>query len=187
MSTTSILIIISEDDKTYIYSPSLHQDSYQKLFKCFTNFIAIHIFPNILNEDDLGIVADEIVIKEDFEKSDTEVETYESIEKLKFPQEYEDGGTIILDDLNGKEMNYPGVQAMFKKSRYNILSIFIISQDHYQLPKRTIRANGNIYHIFKPNKFRDLQNFYQDKASMDMTLDEFKYLTSTCWNKYINL
>ena len=72
---------------------------------------------------------------------------------------------------------------MFKRGRHNISSVFIISQDYYELPKRTIRANGNIYHIFKPNKFRDAQNLYQDKASMDMTLNEFKYLTSTCWNE----
>ena len=26
-------------------------------------------------------------------------------------------------------------------------------------------------------------NLYQDKASIDMTLNEFKLLTSTCWNK----
>ena len=129
------------------------------------------------------MVIDEIVINKDFEKSDTEIETYESIELLKFPQEYEDGGIIILDDLNEKEMNDPKVQAMFKRSRHNNLCIFIISQDYYELPKRTIRANGNIYHIFKTNNFRHVQNLYQDKASMDMTLNEFKYLTSTCWDK----
>ena len=38
-------------------------------------------------------------------------------------------------------------------------------------------------HIFKPNKFKDVQNFYQDKASMEMTLNEFNFLTSTCWNE----
>ena len=59
----------------------------------------------------------------------------------------------------------------------------LISQDYYELPKRTIRANGKIYHIFKPNNFLDDRNFYQDKASMDMTQDEFKFLTSTCWNE----
>ena len=80
-------------------------------------------------------------------------------------------------------MNDPTVQAMFKRSRHNNLSIFIISQDYYELPKRTIRANGNIYHIFKPNNFRDVQNLHQDKTSMDMTPNEFKYLTSTCWNE----
>ena len=64
----------------------------------------------------------------------------------------------------------------------------MFSQCYYELPKRTIRANGNIYHIFKPNKFRDVQNLYQDKASMDMTLDEFNYLINACRNgKYQTL
>ena len=173
---------MNEYNKIYIYSPSLHQDLYQKLNKCFTNYIPIHIIPNILNEEDIDIVIEEIVNNKDFEKSDTEIETYESIEELKFPQEY-DGGIIILDDLNEKEMNDPRVNAMFKRSRHINLSIFIISQDYSELPKKTIRANGNIYRIFKLNNFLDVRIIYQDKTSMDMTLDEFKYLTSTCWKK----
>ena len=72
---------------------------------------------------------------------------------------------------------------MFERSRHNNLSIFIFSQEDYKLSKRTNRANGNIYHIFKPNIFRDVQSLYQDKASIDMTLDAFKYLTATCWNE----
>ena len=129
------------------------------------------------------MVIEEIVIKKDFEKSNTEIETYESIEGLKFPQEYDDGGIIILDDLNEKEMNDPRVQAMFKRSRHNNLSIFIISQDYHELPEKRIRANGNIYHIFKPNSFLDVNNIYQENASMDTTPNEFKNLTSTCWNE----
>ena len=39
-----------------------------------------------------------------------------------------------------------------------------------------------------PNNFLDVCNIYQDKASMDMTSDEFKYLSSTCWiEKYLFL
>ena len=151
--------------------------------ECFINYIPVHIIPNILNEEDIHVVIEEIVNVSDFQKSDTEIETYESIEELKFPQEYEDGGIIILDDLKEKEMNDPQLQTVFKRSRHNNLSKFIISQDYYELPKRTIRANGNLYHIFKPNNFRDVQNLHQDKASMDVTLDEFKSLTSTCWNE----
>ena len=181
--TNLILNIISEYNKLYIYSPSLHQDLYQKLIKCFSNYIPIHIIPKILKDEDLDVAIDEIDNNKDFEKSNTEIETYESIEELKFPQEYEDGGNIILDGLNEKEMNGPRVQAMFKRSRHNTLSIFIISQDYYEIPKRMIRENGNIYHIFKPNNFLDVRNIYQEKATMDMTLDEFKYLTRTCWNE----
>ena len=75
---------------------------------------------------------------------------------------------------------------MFKRSSLIELSIFIISQDFYELWNRTIRANGKIFHILKQNKYRDVQNFYEDKASMDMTLNDFKQLTSNCWKKNIN-
>ena len=177
------LNIAGEYDKMYIYSPSIHQDLYQKLIKCFSNYIAIHIIAILLNEADIDIVIEEILKNEDFNKSDTEIETFESIEVLKYPHVYENNSIIILDDLNQKEMDDPRVEAMFKRSRHNNLSVFIISQDYYKLSKKTIRCNGNIYHIFKPNNFRDVQNLYQDKASMDMTLNDFKYFTSTCWNE----
>ena len=72
---------------------------------------------------------------------------------------------------------------MFPRSRHNKLSIIIISRDYYELPKRTIRAYGNIYHIFKANNFRDVQNLFQDKACMDLTLNEFKNLTRICWKE----
>ena len=181
--TNLILNIINEYDKIYIYSPSLHQNLYQRLIKCFSNYIPIHIISNILNEEDIDVVIQEIVDNKDFEKSNIEIETYNNIEELKYPQEYENNNIIILDDLNQKEMDDPRVQAMFKRSRHNNLSIFIISQDYYELSKRTICCNGNIFHIFKPNNFLDVRNLYQDKASMDMTLSEFIYLTRTCWNK----
>ena len=77
--TNLILNIINEYDKIYIYSPSLYQDLYQKLIKCFSNYIPIHIIPNILSEEDIDIVIEEIVNNKDFEKSDTEIQTYERI------------------------------------------------------------------------------------------------------------
>ena len=181
--TNIILNIINEYDKIYIYSPSIHQDLYQRLIKCFNNYIPIHIISNILNGEDLDILIEEMINDKDFEKSNIEIETFDNIQDLKYPQEYENNNIIILDDLNQKEMDDPRVQAMFKRSRHNNLSIFIISQDYYELSKKTIRCNGNIFHILKPNNFFDVRNLYQDKASMDMTLNEFKLLTSTCWNE----
>ena len=186
--TNLILSINNENDKIYIYSPRLHQGLYQELIKCFSNSIPIHIITSILNEEDIDVVIEEIVNIKNFEKSDIEIETYESLEELTFPQEYDDGDIIIQNDLSEKEMNYPRVQTMFKRSRHNNLSIFIINQDYYELPKRTMRANGKICRIFKPNSLLDVRSLYEDKASLDMTLDEFKYLTSTCWiEKYLPL
>ena len=74
--TNLILNIINEYDKIYICSPSLHQDLYRKKNKCFTNYIPVHIMPKVLNEEDIDLVTEEIVNNKDFEKSDTEIETY---------------------------------------------------------------------------------------------------------------
>ena len=63
-----------------------------------------------------------------------------------------------------KKVNDPRVQAMFKRSRHNNISVFIISHDYYELPKRTKRANGSIYHLLKPNNYKDVQNFVPRKS-----------------------
>ena len=118
------LNVFNEYNKIYIFSPSLHQELYQKLVECFNHFIPTHIVPNVLNEEDIDVVIEEIVHNEDIEKADTEIEFYETIEELKLPQDYDDGGIIILEDLNEKEMNDPRVQSMFKRSRHNIFIFF---------------------------------------------------------------
>ena len=128
------------------------------------------------------MINEEIVNHKDFEKSDKEIESFGSIEEIKYPQEYvsDEPVDIILDDLYEKEMNNSRVQAMFKWFRHNSISTFILSQEYYELPKRTIWAEEFIYHVFKQNSFKTYQNFYQDKASMEMTLDERELLTSIC-------
>ena len=72
---------------------------------------------------------------------------------------------------------------MFKRSRQNTSSVFLISQEYYEIPKRTIKAKENIYHNFKPNSYRGFQNRFQDKSSMDLTLENFKDLTCISWDK----
>ena len=61
MFLTNLILNINEYNKIYIYSPSLHQDLYQKVIKCFSNYIPIHIIANSLNEEDINLVIDEIV------------------------------------------------------------------------------------------------------------------------------
>ena len=65
--TNLFLNFVNEQDKIYIYSPSLHQNIYQKLFICFGNHIPLHINPNILSEKDVNVVIEEIVINKDFQ------------------------------------------------------------------------------------------------------------------------
>ena len=125
----------------------------------------------------MDIIIEEIVNHENLEKSETEVDIFEAIEELRYPQDFNSDSAvvIILNGINQKEIIDSRIQPMFKRSRHNNISVLIFSQEYYELPKHTIRANGNIYHIFKPNNFRDFQKFYQEKTSMDMTLKEINF------------
>ena len=76
--TNLIFNIINDFGKIYNYSPSLHQDLHQKFFKCFNNFIPINVIQSIPNEEDIDPVIEEIIIDENFEKSQTLLETFES-------------------------------------------------------------------------------------------------------------
>ena len=124
----------------------------------------------------MDLIIEETLIHKNYGKSEREIGSYESTEETKYPQEYDSNHSIlfILDDLNEQEMTAPRVQALFKRSRLSDKVISSINQDYYELPIRTIRANGNIYHIFITNNFRDVQNFYQRKVSMYVTLNETK-------------
>ena len=80
---------------------------YFKKIKSSSNCIQLNIFPSIINDKGIVLVIDEIFNDKDFEQSGTEIENFNSIEEVKHPQEYEDGGVIILDDLNAEEINDP--------------------------------------------------------------------------------
>ena len=46
-----------------------------------------------------------------------------------------------------------------------------------------MRANVNIYDILKSNISKDNKILYHNKTSMDMSVNEFQLLTSTCCDK----
>ena len=174
--TKLITEIINEFTEIYIYSSSIHQETYQKLIECFEQKIPPKSIYKILKnkktiEDCLG---DEL--------SDIEIFVHENIDELKDQRDYQNESiVIILDDLNDREMNDDRVKALFKRGRHNNIAVFIISQDFYELPKQTIRENSNIFHLFRPNNSRNVLNLFQDKASMDMSINELKLLVNTCW------
>ena len=137
--TNLFLSIIIESNKIYIYSPS-HQILYQNLINCFSNYVPIHKTTNILIEEDIDIVIEEIVNNKDFENSNTEIATFDNIEELRYPQEYEENSIIILDDLNEKEIKNDKIQAMFKRGRHNNLSIFYNQSRILRTPKTNYQS-----------------------------------------------
>ena len=94
---------MNDFEKIYICSPSSHRTLHQHLIKCFSICIPINIILNNLNEEDKDVVIDEIVNDKNFEKIDTEVETYAKLDESKFLQEHEDGDIFSLDALNERK------------------------------------------------------------------------------------
>ena len=73
----------------------------------------------------MDIIIEEIANCKDFKKSHIEVETFDNIKDLKYPQEHENNCKIILDDLNKKGINNDKIQAIFKRGRHNIFIFFL--------------------------------------------------------------
>ena len=184
--------IINDFDKILIFSPTIHQPTYKTIIKCFNNFLPLNVIQNILKEqiplDELETTIEEIINDEDFESSHIECESYDNIDELKNPQEYESDihTVIILDDLNKQQLQDPRVQMLFKRGRHNNLSIFVISHGFYELPKDTIRENSTIIHHFITNNFANVECIHRQLASTDMVIKEFKQFCHEVWNDDYN-
>ena len=61
----------------------MHKDLYLKLIQCFSKFIPLIITQYILNEKDRNLLIGEIVNDTNSDKSETEIEIYESKEDLR--------------------------------------------------------------------------------------------------------
>ena len=184
--------IINEFDKIYIHSPTIHQPNYQKLIKCFQNFLPLNVIDNILQADidleDLDDIIEELVNDEDFITSEIEIEFYDNIDEMKDANEYdsEKHNVIILDDLSKDQLNDKKVQMLFKRGRHNNISVFVISHGFYELPKDTIRENSNIIHHFVTNNYCNVECIHRQLCSTDLKIYEFKKFCHDCWQKDYN-
>ena len=130
--------IITDFNKIFIYSPTIHQPVYQTLIKCLESFIPLNVIKNVLelkiSLEELQPLIEEIINEEDFESSQIECESYDNIDELKNAQEYDPykHNVIILDDLNKEQLNDKRVQMLFKRGRHNNLSVFVITHGFYE-------------------------------------------------------
>ena len=171
--------IINEFDKIYTYSPTIHQQSCQKMIKCFQSFLPLNVIDNILQADidieDLDDIIEEIVKDEDFVSSEIEYEAYDNIDEMKDEQQYDGDkhNITILDDLSKDQLNDKKVQMLFKRGRDNNISVFVISRGFYELLKDTIRENSNIIHHFVTNNYTNVECIHRQLYRTDMKIQEF--------------
>lgn len=174
-------------DKLFLFSRSIHQDYYQTLIRCHENFLPRNVIENIFNEppksmEELDQIINEIVNDEEFETSETEFESHDSLQELKDPSEIDEtsNNVIIFDDLIDEKQS--DISKYFTRGRHNNINTFYLSQSYFQIPRKTIRGNCNFLIFFKL-PLRDVVNIFNDIAGSDMNIKEFKSLCKFAWAK----
>jgi hypothetical protein len=79
--------------------------------------------------------------------------------------------------------NQSTIAEYYTRGRHSNVNCIYITQNYFQLPRKSIRANANLLILFQLAK-RDLENIYNDIVSCDIrTLKEFQSWSEKVWDK----
>ena len=91
-----------------------------------------------------------------------------------------DKNLMIFDDLLLEKQNK--CEDYYVRGRHSNVDCFYLAQNYFKLPRQTIRENSNFICLFKQD-LRNVREIYQDKASDDMMLEDFRKFLHECWLK----
>jgi hypothetical protein len=79
---------------------------------------------------------------------------------------------MIFDDLQLEKQ--VKCESYYVRGRHSNVDCFYLAQNYFKLLRQTIRENANFICIF-PQDQKNINHIYNNHASTDMPLDEFKY------------
>jgi len=146
----------------YIYSPTLHQATYQYLNKYYTNL--------------------ETHIKCKYGISTKIAHFFDGDEEIKDPSELDPklNHVMIFDDV--MNANQTKIKDYFCRGRHNNVNVFYLCQSLHKIQKHCIRENANIFILFKQDD-KTLKYFWETHISGDMDIKEFKSFCDEAWSK----
>ena len=117
------------------------------------------------------------------ERNQIECEAYKKDSKIPSPRKFDKKkkNLIIFDDCAyGDQSN---IHKFFFKGRHNSINSIYLTQNYFQLPRKSIRANCECFILFKMNK-KDLTHFWTDHCSDDFEkFDDFYKYCSDIWKE----
>ena len=180
----------------FFYSSTIHQPVNESFRKGFNNFLPFNVKQHFLREfiplDELDKTLEETITHEDFESSHIKCESYENINELKNARDYDSDihNVIFLDDLNKQQLSDERVQMVFervfRRSRHNTLSLFVITHGFYVQHKDTIRENCTIIHQFIRNFFANIDCIDRQLSLTDMLIKKYKRFVNIVWSEDYN-
>ena len=92
----------------------------------------------------------------------------------------EDKNLMIFDDLLLEKQNK--TECYYVHGRHRNVDCFYLSQNHFKLPRQTIRENTNFICLF-PQDLKNINHIYSDHVGEDMSVEEFRKFCRKCWEK----
>ena len=122
-------------------------------------------------------------ITEDQKWLDIEVESYKSVEEVPQPEKLakKRKHLLIFDDcMSGPQRS---IENFYTRGRHVNCNCIYLTQNWFELPRRTIRSNTNFLLIF-PTDQRDLKLIYNDIFALDTQLnkDDFVIFCKDVWS-----
>jgi len=115
--------------------------------------------------------------------ADVECKFFETSDEVPDPRDLsmEKKNLMVLDDLMLEKQNK--CETYYLRGRHsNNTDCFYLSQNYFKLPRQTIRENANFICLF-PQDLKNVNHIYCDHASNDMSLEEFRCLCKTAWDR----
>ena len=122
----------------------------------------------------------ELVSSSEREDKTITCEFYDSADDVPDPANLDKSknNLMIFDDLQlcrqGKCETY------YVRGRHSNVDCFYLAQNYFKLPRQSIRENANFICLF-PQDQKNVSHIYNDHASTDMHLEEFKDLCKRAW------
>ena len=89
------------------------------------------------------------------------------------------GCCVVFDMLDS---NQKLIDPFFTRGRHKLCDVFNLSQNYFDLPKRTIRNNSNKIILFQQT-LKEVEHIYRDIAGFDLSYEEFKELCREAWKE----
>jgi hypothetical protein len=143
-------------DKLYVYSNTLCQPKYEALRAIFSEIEA----DTGRNIAVFSSSRDDTILPDDLDSSFKTA--------------------IVFDDvlLDGQH----NIERYFAQGRHSNADVFYCSQSYTRIPKQVVRDNANLLLIF-PQDSLNTKHLYENHVGGDMTLEEFKNVCRSCWQK----
>jgi hypothetical protein len=115
-------------------------------------------------------------------KSNIQCKFYESSTDVPDPKDLDKTkkNLMIFDDLQLERQNT--CEKYYIRGKHGNVDCFYLAQNYFRLPRQAIRENANFICLF-PQDSNNINHFYNDHVSSDMSKEEFRSLCKRAWSQ----